>query len=76
MACAQHKRSRRLSRKTNPRRLPSGLCEKFGSALAGLALLTSGALAQDKPSELKIGITTFLSGPASVFGVPAKQLPK
>lgn len=25
-----------------------------------------------KPEELKIGITTFTSGPASVFGVPAK----
>ncbi len=28
--------------------------------------------AQDKPKEIKIGISTFLSGPASVFGVPAK----
>ncbi|OWW18095.1 branched-chain amino acid ABC transporter substrate-binding protein [Noviherbaspirillum denitrificans] len=26
-----------------------------------------------KPAELKVGITTFMSGPASVFGVPAKQ---
>ena len=30
------------------------------------------AIAQDKPAELKIGITTFLSGAASVFGVPGK----
>jgi branched-chain amino acid transport system substrate-binding protein len=36
------------------------------------AMLTGSALAQGKPSELKIGITTFLSGPASVFGVPGK----
>lgn len=38
-------------------------------SLAASALF---AHAQDKPAELKIGITTFLSGPASVFGVPAK----
>lgn len=37
-----------------------------------LALASGAALAQDKPAELKIGITTFTSGPASVFGVPAK----
>lgn len=42
-------------------------------SLAGtLALAAGTALAQDKPPELKIGITTFTSGPASVFGVPAK----
>ena len=41
---------------------------------AGIAIatLTGAALAQGKPQEIKIGITTFLSGPASVFGVPAK----
>lgn len=37
-----------------------------------LALACGAAWAQDKPAELKIGITTFMSGPASVFGVPAK----
>ena len=45
-----------------------------------LSLLLAGALAfgltaaeaQQKPTELKLGITTFTSGPASVFGVPAK----
>jgi len=42
------------------------------AAGAAAALLAGSALAQGKPSELKIGITTFLSGPASVFGVPAK----
>lgn len=42
----------------------------FAAALAAFAGLP--ALAQDKPKELKIGVATFLSGPASVFGVPAK----
>ncbi len=32
----------------------------------------AGAFAQAKPAELKVGITTFLTGPASVFGIPAK----
>ncbi|GGE19248.1 ABC transporter substrate-binding protein [Gemmobacter megaterium] len=39
-------------------------------ALAGLA---AGAALADKPADLKIGITTYSSGPASVFGVPARQ---
>ena len=42
-------------------------------AFSALALSTSMAWAQQKPAELKIGISTFLSGPASVFGVPAKD---
>jgi hypothetical protein len=42
------------------------------TALAISTLGMTGALAQSKPAELKVGITTFLSGPASVFGVPAK----
>lgn len=45
-------------------------------AVAGGALLLAGKSARAqgaKPAELKIGITTFLSGPASVFGVPGKQ---
>src|SRR5215218_1428239 len=37
-----------------------------------IAMSTGAAFAQGKPQEIKIGITTFLSGPASVFGVPAK----
>src|SRR6202049_1880343 len=44
-------------------------------ALASAAtrvMLACPVLAQGKPTELKIGITTFLSGPASVFGVPGK----
>lgn len=40
------------------------------ASVASLAM--GGAIAQAKPAELKVGITTFLSGPASVFGVPAK----
>jgi branched-chain amino acid transport system substrate-binding protein len=40
----------------------------------GGVLLPAGLSAQaQKPAELKVGITTFLSGPASVFGVPARQ---
>ena len=39
-----------------------------------VGLMAAGVIhAQQKPAELKIGITTFLSGPASVFGVPAKE---
>ena len=45
---------------------------KCFSSLLLLGALTLGAHAQTKPTELKIGISTFLSGPASVFGVPAK----
>ena len=41
-------------------------------AAGALALSTGLATAQDKPAELKIGISTFTSGAASVFGVPAK----
>ena len=50
----------------------SPLCA-IARTLTGALLLCAGlAGAQDKPAELKIGITTFLSGAASVFGVPAK----
>ncbi|MGM4905326.1 ABC transporter substrate-binding protein [Tardiphaga sp. 866_E4_N2_1] len=43
-------------------------------AAAALSLLgIVSAAAQDKPSELKIGITTYNSGAASVFGVPARD---
>lgn len=41
-------------------------------AVATMTFFAGLASAQDKPSELKIGITTFISGPASVFGVPGK----
>ena len=42
------------------------------TAISAMALTFGAAFAQERPSELKIGITTFLSGPASVFGVPGK----
>lgn len=38
-------------------------------ALSGRNLQAQSA----KPAEIKVGIATYLSGPASVFGVPAKQ---
>lgn len=44
---------------------------KFVAALLAAAV-SAAAYAQDKPAELKIGITTFTSGAASVFGTPAK----
>ena len=37
------------------------------------AALPMAALAADKPESLKIGMTAFLTGPASVFGVPARD---
>jgi branched-chain amino acid transport system substrate-binding protein len=42
---------------------------------AAIALLGFAApgFAQDKPAQIKIGITTFSSGAASVFGVPGRQ---
>lgn len=43
-------------------------------AAAGLSLLgLSSAFAQEKPAELRIGITTYSSGAASVFGIPARD---
>ncbi len=46
----------------------------FRLAVGALSALALGsAFADSKPAELKIGIATFLSGPASVFGVPAKS---
>ncbi len=44
----------------------------LASALTAALALGGSALAADKPAELKVGITAFLSGPASVFGEPAK----
>lgn len=51
-----------------------GLRSLLGAAALAIGALTgtSAALAQDKPAQLKIGITTFMTGPASVFGVPGK----
>jgi len=36
-------------------------------------LCTGLVFAQEKPTELKVGVTTYLTGPASVFGVPGKS---
>lgn len=44
---------------------------KIAAALLAAAV-SAAAYGQDKPAELKLGITTFTSGPASVFGTPAK----
>jgi len=44
----------------------------FLKVALALAVGHGAALAQDKPAELKLGISTFTSGAASVFGVPAK----
>jgi branched-chain amino acid transport system substrate-binding protein len=51
------------------------LAAAAAGAVSGTLLWPGGnAQAQaQKPAELKIGITTFLSGPASVFGVPSRQ---
>jgi len=46
---------------------------KRGLGALALALWASAAVAAEKPAELKIGITTYNSGPASVFGVPARR---
>jgi branched-chain amino acid transport system substrate-binding protein len=43
------------------------------TALAAVLLTAAAtAFAQGKPAELKIAMTTFLSGPAAVFGLPGK----
>ena len=40
---------------------------------AAVCLFAGAALAADKPATLEIGVTTFLTGPASVFGIPARD---
>jgi len=47
--------------------------KKLLMATAACALMPLAALAQDKPEKLQVGVTTFLTGPASVFGVPARD---
>ncbi|MFN3823938.1 MAG: ABC transporter substrate-binding protein [Pseudorhodobacter sp.] len=51
------------------------LARIFRSALGATAAagLFAAAAQAETPSELRIGITTFSSGAASVFGVPARQ---
>lgn len=47
--------------------------KKYALALCGLTMFGSmSVIAADKPESIKVGITAFLSGPASVFGEPAK----
>lgn len=46
---------------------------RFLLTTALCAALPVTALAQDKPDALRVGMTTFLTGPASVFGVPARD---
>jgi len=38
------------------------------ATLAAPTLLPRGAVAQQRPAELRLGISTFLSGPSSVRG--------
>lgn len=45
----------------------------FLGASALASLMAAGVAQAEKPAELKIGITTYASGAASVFGVPARQ---
>lgn len=49
--------------------------KKIISLFCGLAMLGAATtvVAEDKPNELRVGISTYLSGSASVFGVPAKE---
>lgn len=55
---------------------PLGRRGVLQAGLAAGSLLLAGRTAQaqaGKPQEIKIGIATYLSGPASVFGVPGRQ---
>ncbi|MGI3171042.1 ABC transporter substrate-binding protein [Pseudooceanicola sp. C21-150M6] len=45
---------------------------KTATALALIAAAT-GAMAQDKPESLDLGVFTFMSGPAAAYGMPGKQ---
>ena len=47
---------------------------RMGGLLFALAAALPGMVTQaaEKPDKISIGITAFLSGPASVFGEPAK----
>src|SRR5690606_27415206 len=50
------------------------LKKKFAGLLAASLLgLGASAVAAEKPAELNVGISTYLSGSASVFGVPARD---
>jgi branched-chain amino acid transport system substrate-binding protein len=47
--------------------------KKLLMATAACVAMPLAAFAQDKPDALQVGITGFFTGPASVFGVPAKD---
>ncbi|MBN7807861.1 MULTISPECIES: ABC transporter substrate-binding protein [Agrobacterium] len=48
--------------------------QKYIAVALAASVLAGPALAAEKPKEIAIGISTFLSGPASVFGVPAQKV--
>lgn len=47
--------------------------KKLLLATAAMIAAPLAAFAAEKPAELKVGVTTFLTGPASVFGVPGRD---
>src|SRR5690625_1789403 len=49
------------------------MIKKLLIPLFAWAMAVSPALADSKPDELKVGITTYLSGSASVFGIPGRD---
>lgn len=51
----------------------SGLSKTATAVLLASALTGGAVVAEEKPAELNIGITTYSSGSASVFGVPARN---
>src|SRR5690606_39033588 len=70
----------RIQARKRPTSHQGGSAVKHRGKLAALAvglglslILSAPAMAQQKPAEIKVGITTFTSGAASVFGVPGKQ---
>ena len=46
---------------------------RIATAISAAACLAGPVFADQKPAEFKIGITTFLTGPASVFGIPGRD---
>ncbi|MFV0282639.1 MAG: ABC transporter substrate-binding protein [Castellaniella sp.] len=50
-------------------KLTKTVCAMLAATLAGT--LSLPVVAADRPAEIRLGMTTYLSGSASVFGVPA-----
>jgi branched-chain amino acid transport system substrate-binding protein len=44
----------------------------WGTALLALATAATAQTAPQRPGEIKLGMSTFMTGPASVLGAPAK----